>query len=130
MGDEFVAGEYWTSPHRIRAGLSPLVISEDTSTITLKDASAIWTKAMAASGYSDAGAWLACPPTWHIEVKTTRGHVGEDFTLSAAQFEKVQPPSRHYDSCCIASDLGCGSVIQPSTPTNLTLRESDRVSPI
>lgn len=91
MGEKYLPEEHWTSPLRTKAGLSPIPSPTPTqSSFTIKDIDGIWTMAVAKLGYPDAGAWASRPPTWHIEVKTTRGPVTEEFVFSGPQFERVR----------------------------------------
>ena len=95
MADKFVPEEHWTSSRRTRAGHPPSTNNDGLSAFTIKDTQGAWTEIVARSGYPEAGAWKTRPPTWHIEVKTTKGPLAEEFTLSAAQFEKasIKPQS-------------------------------------
>src|SRR5436305_10617367 len=93
MHDKFVPEEHWTSSRRTRAGLAPLINNDGSSAFTLKDTQGAqaWTEIVECSGHPEVRAWRTCPPTWHIDVKTTRGPLAEKFTLSAAQFDKASP---------------------------------------
>jgi hypothetical protein len=92
MADKFNPEEHWTSSRRTRAGIAPPANCDSSSAFTIRDTQGTWTEIVARSGYPEAGAWRSRPPTWHIEVKTTRGPLAEEFTLSAAQFDKASSP--------------------------------------
>lgn len=81
--------EHWTSHRRTKAGLPPPTNNDGLAAFTIKDTQGAWTEIVAASGFPEARAWKSRPPTWHIEVRTTKNSLGEEFTLSAAQFDKV-----------------------------------------
>jgi hypothetical protein len=93
MPDHFNPEVHWTSQRRISAGHSAPEATDDTFAFTINDTegvSGVWTEIMACSGYPAARAWRARPPTWHIIVKTTRGNLSEEFSLTAVQFDKTR----------------------------------------
>lgn len=90
MADSFNAEEHWISQRRTRAGLSKPTVSDDTFSFVIKDSEGKWTDVISRAGFPDARAWRRTPPTWHLIVKTTRGPLDGEFTLSAMQFEKAR----------------------------------------
>jgi hypothetical protein len=76
---------------------------EGMSAFTFKDPDGFWTETFARSGIPEAGAWRTSPPTWHVEVKTTRGPLRDEIVFSSAQFEKV--PSLYSSHPCDMADF-------------------------
>jgi len=57
------------------------------SSFTIVDSDGAWTVLAAQSGASD---WISEPPTWHFDVKATRGPLTERFPMTPAEFENVR----------------------------------------
>ena len=84
--------EHWTSPLRSRKeGMAPYDVSraKKTSAFTIVDADGAWTTLAAQSGVPSASDWMSEPPTWHFDVKATRGPLAERFVMEPAEFENV-----------------------------------------
>lgn len=47
-------------------------------------------------GHEDAVEWINSPPVYHLEVKTTAGHVTSDFALTNAEFERVRSQTSYH----------------------------------
>jgi hypothetical protein len=89
LKDGYVPNEHWTSNLRAKAGYTEFTGERDESSFTLVDTGGLFTTVVARSGYPDAQAWKRRPPTWHLEVKSTRSGLSEKFYFSTEQFEKV-----------------------------------------
>lgn len=85
-------GEHWTSKYRTRAGHSPYTRAEnDASSFTIPDHSGVLTAFLVCAGVVDAEFMHIKPlPTYHLEVKSSRGEMESAFTLTSAQFERVR----------------------------------------
>lgn len=83
---------HWTSKYRTRAGHSPYNDGENTaSTFTIPDQSGVLTAFLIRAEVLDARFLnLRPPPTYHLEVKSSRGEIESEFTLNSAQFERVR----------------------------------------
>jgi hypothetical protein len=86
-----VPDTHWTSKYRSRAGHSPYNGAENAaSTFTVQDYSGVLTLFLITAGVVDPGFLYIKPlPTYHLEVKSTRGGIDSEFTLTSAQFERV-----------------------------------------
>jgi hypothetical protein len=87
-----VPDTHWTSKYRTRAGHSPYNDAEDSaSTFTIPDDSGFLTAFLICAGVVDVGFLDIKPlPTYHLEVKSSRGEIESAFTLTSAQFERVR----------------------------------------
>jgi len=92
--ERFDAETHWTSPLRERAGIEPFTgVPGSCSAFTIEDRNGQYIDLFAKSGIPEARSWRSRPPTWHIEVKSTRRGLNEEFSLTPAQFERVSNSS-------------------------------------
>ena len=92
LGTRYIPEEHWTSKHRTRAGHSQYSGAENAaSTFTIPDHSGMLTAFLIRSDAVDAEFRnIKPPPTYHLEVKSSRGGIESGFTLESAQFERVR----------------------------------------
>jgi hypothetical protein len=82
----------WTSRHRTTSGYSPLPFEGPHSShaaFTISDTSSAFTQFLTKLTKS-ADSWLAKPPTYHLEVKTTAGGLLDEFNLSHGEFVRAR----------------------------------------
>jgi hypothetical protein len=72
------------------AGLPPYAADREGFSFTLKDPDGAWTFLALKSGFFEAEDWMKMPPTWHFDIKTTRGPLDRGFVVSPEDFEKVR----------------------------------------
>jgi hypothetical protein len=92
LDTRYVPDIHWTSKYRARAGHSPYTGAENTeSTFTIPDHSGVLTAFLICAGALDAGFLnIKALPTYHLEVKSSKGGIESAFTLNSAQFERVR----------------------------------------
>ena len=84
--------EQWTSPHREKAGFAPFVPAGDESVpaFAIRDAGGEFAQALARAYPEVSRIWGRRPKTWYLEVKASYGGLGEEFSLTWEQFERVR----------------------------------------
>src|SRR5436305_1113884 len=89
MKDGYIPDEHWTSNLRTKAGHTAFTDERGKSSFTIVDTDGLFTTIIAENGYPDARAWRSRPPTWHLEVKSTR-------TASMRSSTSLQNGSKKY----------------------------------
>jgi hypothetical protein len=80
-GLEYDPSQHW-SRQRTRGSETP------SAAFVLPDQKGILTYMLSMGGYSRAEKWLANPPTYHIEVKSTSGGICDSFWITPKEFER------------------------------------------
>ena len=66
-------------PSKVLSTTASFTIDDQTSALTLY-----------LTNFTDsAESWVAKPPIYHLQVKTTKGGLGDEFTVSSNKFERV-----------------------------------------
>jgi hypothetical protein len=91
LGEEYNPQEHWTSKRRTLAGHSHLPFEgpyPNKATFTIDDKTSTLTQYL--TNFTDsAESWLTKPPIYHLEVKTTKGGLGDEIAMSSNEFERV-----------------------------------------
>lgn len=89
LGCGYDANYHWTSKLRSMAGFKSYDEAEDTNaTFTFRDKTGILTSYLVEIGFEAAEDW-GHSPTYHIEVKGTKGPLSTPFQITPAEFERV-----------------------------------------
>ena len=116
LGKDYIPEEHWTSKHRSLSGHRPLPFEGPHSrkaSFTIDDSNGIFTAWLTRLTES-AESWQAKPPTYHLEVKTTKGGLGDEFKFHHGEFLRVCSNRSELLPCVINTNRGLGSTIQSS----------------
>ncbi|KAG0645662.1 hypothetical protein D0Z07_8708 [Hyphodiscus hymeniophilus] len=91
LGQSYNPSQHWTSKLRSKANI-PTFSNDQKATSTFKfaDVSGTFTQLLKDGQYPGASSWVTHPPTYHIDVKSTRGDVHSEFYVSPVQFQRAR----------------------------------------
>lgn len=91
LHNNYNAQENWTSKYRTKAKF-PRFYSNgaENPSFKFKDVGASFTQLLAKEDFPGAKNWMKSPPTYHIDVKSTRGDIHSQFTVTPAQFQRAR----------------------------------------
>ena len=95
LGSAYSPDAHWTSDLRTRNAHKQFVPMRNSegkkkmyATFTLHDTTKMFTRYLAQS-YPPAAQWMGKPPTYHLDVKTTRGDMSSEFSYDNDQVRMV-----------------------------------------
>jgi len=91
LNNNYNAQQHWTSKYRTRANFPRFYFNgNETPSFKFKDVGASFTQLLAKEDFPGAKDWVKSPPTYHIDVKSTRGDIHAQFTITPAQFQRAR----------------------------------------
>jgi hypothetical protein len=92
LGQNYNPRQHWTSKRRARAGLPTFSSNSPDSHSTFKfsDVNGTFAQLLIDDSFLAAKNWLISPPTYHIDVKSTKGDFRSEFSISPAQFRRAR----------------------------------------
>ncbi|KAF8849225.1 hypothetical protein BDZ45DRAFT_240473 [Acephala macrosclerotiorum] len=89
LGQNYNPRQHWTSIRRAKAKF-PAFHPKNNAAFVFSDTSGSFTQLLASHEFPTAKNWITRPPTYHIDVKATRGDLKSEFVISQQEFERAR----------------------------------------